>query len=242
MTTLLTQNLASHRDLLRQRTEQIDLLNEQIREFSALQAIELVRLQETQARVKLRAERQAKVANLKRYRSERLAALSPTSRAASQAPPATKQTELGDADSHVLPFMFCSSSTLPALLSTDSPPSLSLSLPSLSTIRPLVQAYKTNNSTLRTRATDLRSRSSELEAMYRRVVSICTNTPEERVDDALRALGQAVESEGSGIRGEGELGRVRDFLRRVDGGGGGAGAGSGGEGRGSLVGWAVGRE
>lgn len=218
MTSLFTQNLASHKDLLRQRTEQIDRLNEQIREFSAMQKAELERLQETQARVKRRGERQAKLANLKRFSAERLSAMSPSSRQQLQ----TTSVAIGDADAVLIPEDL--SSVLPSLPPPDVPISpghrsvLTSALPPPAALRQRVHAYVSNNAQLQDQAEELRSRSSELESLYRRVVSLCTAVPEDKVDDALPNLVAAIESERGGMEGEGDVGRVRDFLRRVDGG------------------------
>lgn len=49
-------------------------------------------------------------------------------------------------------------------------------------------------------------------------MSLCTAVPEDKVDEALPNLVAAIESERGGMEGEGDVGRVRDFLRRVDGG------------------------
>ena len=64
MTSMLTQNLASHKELLRTRTEQIDKLNEQIRELSTMQKQDLESLQEIRERVRLHEERKQKAGPL----------------------------------------------------------------------------------------------------------------------------------------------------------------------------------
>jgi len=53
---------------------------------------------------------------------------------------------------------------------------------------------------------------SELAAKYRKIISMCTGVEEDNVDGVLHNLLRAVESES-----DVELGRVRDFLQRVDG-------------------------
>jgi hypothetical protein len=60
---------------------------------------------------------------------------------------------------------------------------------------------------------ELRSKSRELEVKYRKTISLCTRVPEERIDDVLEGLWRAVDSEGGDV----ELGRVREFLTRVEG-------------------------
>lgn len=210
MTSLLTQNLSSHKDLLKQRTEQIDRLNEQIREFSAMQKADLERLQEMQARIRLRGERQAKIANLRRVLEEKTPALSPAQR--------QRPLELGEADAALItPDLDHALSTINTT-GTIVPGS---SLPPQSDLNARIHAYSTNNHQLREQAAELRSRSSEVEGLYRRVVSLCTGVAEDKVDEALPSLVAAIESEKGVMDGEGDVGRVREFLRRVDGGGGG---------------------
>ena len=74
-------------------------------------------------------------------------------------------------------------------------------------------AYERNNAQLQTRAKGLQSRSSELEAQLRQVLALCTSAPEENVDKMIEGLQMAVESE---LGQEVEVGRVREFLRRVE--------------------------
>nr|OQO16626.1 hypothetical protein B0A51_16073 [Rachicladosporium sp. CCFEE 5018] len=202
MTTLLTSNMTTHRDLLTQRTEAIDRLNAQIREFSAIQTTELERLRETQSRVKARGERQARLANLNRFK------ISKPQASLSQA------TALGDADTAILP-----ADLIAILPNADAAfsPQLATALPSTAFLRQNIQVYHNNNALLQRQDAELRSRSLELEGLYRKVVSLCTDVEEGRVEEALPSLVQAVESERGGMRGEGEVGRVREFLRRVDG-------------------------
>ena len=206
MTSMLTQNLSSHKDLLKQRTEQIDRLNEQIREFSTMQKADLERLQEMQARIRLRGERQAKIANLRRVLQEKTAVLSPAQW--------HKRAELGEADAALV-----SEELNYALSSLNHTGTLAPgSLPPPSALNASMHAYSTNNRHLQAQADELRSRSLEVEGLYRRVVSLCTGVPEDKVDEALPSLVAAIESEKGVIEGEGDVGRVRDFLRRVDGG------------------------
>lgn len=88
------------------------------------------------------------------------------------------------------------------------------SLPPPRVILARVIAYGKNNAILESQAKSLQSRSSELEGQLRRVVAICTGVSVEKVDGMVEGLVAAVESE----RGEDvEVGRVREFLRRVKG-------------------------
>lgn len=215
---MLTQNLTSHKDLLRQRTDQIDRLNEQIREFSAIHKAELERFQETQARIKARGEKQAKLANLRRIMNEKRASLSADVHEELQ----IGVVQLGSADSALLPEDLAA--ILPNIPEEDSPIApeqrslLSAALPPPSELRRRLHAYSTNNAQLKHHASELRGRSHELEDLYRRVVSLCTGVDEEKVEEALPNLLQAIESEKSGgVEAEGDVVRVRDFLKKVDG-------------------------
>lgn len=78
-----------------------------------------------------------------------------------------------------------------------------------------VQAYQTHNALLDNEARGLKGRSSELEEKYRKIISLCTGTPEERVDDLLDGLVQAVISEQKDMASSMDLSRVRDFLHLV---------------------------
>lgn len=232
---MLTQNLSSHKELLKLRTEQIDRLNEQLREFSALQQADLERLQELKDRVKLRSERQAKVANLKRAIQDRKTEAAHQKPRQPRASPRPNGPEL-DPEPHWLSSEQATADLLPPINSspsasaTPTPAQLTLlrdhipDTPSL--LRARLHAYYDHNADLRRQADELKSRSSELEVLYRKVVALCTGVPEERVEESLGQLVSAVESERGGL-GEGEVGRVREFLRRVDGGGNGNGNGGG---------------
>lgn len=207
MTTMLTQSLTSHRDTLRHRTEQIDQLNSQIQVFSARQKQELDHLAEIKERVRLRTERQAKIANLKRSIAEKRRESAQRSRTAP--PPSLADVEptwLNDTNSQTLLDASADSAQLS-------------SLPSPTVLKATLNAYLANNSNLQRQADELRARSSEMEGMYRKVVSLCTGVAEDKVEESLPALVAAVESE-KGALGREDVGRVRDFLRRVDGGNG----------------------
>jgi chromosome segregation ATPase len=77
-------------------------------------------------------------------------------------------------------------------------------------------AYASLNGRLSGHLAGLRARDGELEVKYRRVIALCTGVPEESVDGVLGQLVQAVESEGDVGSGGQDVGRVREFLRRVE--------------------------
>ena len=88
------------------------------------------------------------------------------------------------------------------------------SLPPPAVLKAQLAATLESNRKLRARVGALKSHSSQLNDQYRRVVSLCTGMEESKVESMLEGLLAAVESEeGEGI----EVGRVREFLRKVDG-------------------------
>lgn len=214
MTSMLTQSLSSHKDTLRLRSEQIDQLNQQIQEFSAIQKQDLERLQQIKERVRTRGERQARIANLKRSIAEKKQQQSQQKSHSATPADEVDPSWLDDSSQEILSFS--SSDNEPNTIQRQF---LTTTLPSSTTLKSHLAAYHEHNALLRRQADELRSRSSELEGMYRKVVSLCTGVAEERVEESLPALVAAVESE-RGALGEREVGRVRDFLRRIDGTGG----------------------
>nr|POE94701.1 regulatory protein swi6 [Quercus suber]POE94707.1 regulatory protein swi6 [Quercus suber] len=208
---MLEQNLAAHKELLRARTEQIDKMNEQIRDVSALQTADLERLTEMKERVKLRAERQAKVANLKRAILERKEA---KSRQQSQKNGSTT-TAIGQPEwlneSNQEMLLFDAPNATPNNVQRQF---LSSKVPHPRVIRAHLNAVRANNATMRQRTDELKARSSELEDMYRKVISLCTGVPEDKAEESLPALVAAVESERGGL-GEQELFSHWSFLRRM---------------------------
>jgi hypothetical protein len=214
MTSMLTQSLSSHKDLLRTRTEEIDLLNARIQEFSAIQKQDLEQLQEIKERVRLRSERQAKIANLKRNIAEKRQRQN-----ASSTPPSTTDIDpawLDDSSQGIVSFSSPSSSGSPNAAQRQF---VASSLPSPRILRAHLNAAAAHTENLKKQAEELKSRSADVEAMYRKVVSLCTGVEEDKVEESLPALVAAVESE-RGALGQQEVGRVREFLRRVDGVGG----------------------
>ena len=79
------------------------------------------------------------------------------------------------------------------------------------------KAYQQHNNMLEGRSKDLKVRSIELEERYKKIVSLCTGAEVEKVDELLDGLVQAVISEQKEMADSSELGRVREFLRLVQG-------------------------
>lgn len=88
------------------------------------------------------------------------------------------------------------------------------SLPPTPVLNARVAAYRKHNARLEAKAASLQSQSSQLENQLRKVVSLCTGVEESKVDEMVDGLSAAVASEGGD---DVEVGRVREFLRRVEG-------------------------
>lgn len=200
---MLTQNMSQHKTLLASKMTQIDRLNAQIRELSATQKQETDQFLNLQRRAKLRDERLKRIENLRRV----LGASSTTS-------PQPRTHHIGDADEIKIPA---------AIVADDDASAnahaihdfLRARAPSTAVLRVQTAAYESVNAALADRSAQLRSRSLELERLYRRAVSLCTGVREESVEVHLQALVAAVESE-RGSLGRDEVGRVREFLMKVD--------------------------
>lgn len=197
---MLNQNLQQHKDALASKASQIDLLNAQIKELSSTQKQEMDQFTNLQRRAKLREERIKKIENLRRVIANRQTI-------------GKRKLQVGEADQIRVPE---------ALLDLAHPShgqdrqSAVASLPSASTLRSQISAYTTLNASLTQRSAQLKSRSVDMENLYRRAVSLCTNVPEERVEESLSSLVAAIESE-RGTLGREEVGRVREFLMKVEG-------------------------
>lgn len=87
-----------------------------------------------------------------------------------------------------------------------------MGLPSKEVLDARTRAYKRVNSRLEDKAKGLQAKSSELEGQMLRVIGLCTGVPEGKVEGMMEQLKAAVRSE----REEVDVGRVREFLRRVE--------------------------
>ena len=215
---MLTANLAQHKQLLAEKTTQIDKLNAQIQELSAVAKTESDQLATLQRRAKVRSERASKVANLKRIIEERHRSGRKTSKSASPGDadvPASSVLQLAEQ----LPHNTNDPAQIAGQLTPNLQDAILTQTPSSAELRSIAKAYEANNAQLSARSTQLRSRSTQLEYLYRKVVSLCTGVAEEKVEDSLGALLAAVESE-RGALGREEAGRVREFLIKVEGVGG----------------------
>lgn len=192
ISTLLTETENEFTAEMTAKQAKIDSIHIKLRESSALLGQERSRLEALRATTKARDERALKTANLRRALDDERARLAQLQ--AQYGPLAsTGEMRLGDADKGL---------ALPA----DALP------PPAHILRARVAAYAANNELLRESVRALKVKSSELAGKYRRIISVCTGVPEKDVDEHLGGLIRAMESEPADL----ELGRVREFLSRVD--------------------------
>jgi regulatory protein SWI6 len=215
----------------------IDNTNEQIASLSAQQKQEQQRLDTLRSRLRARHDRAKRITNLKRFLEVQRHALAVTT---GQADLRDKR-RIGYADSegagliirgeelpaqllaagdHLIRKASDGDSYLSTPLPFDTTPlaqqnaPLLANLPSIQTLRHRLEVYIQNNGHLANRSMQLKEKDGQLEVMYRKVVSLCTKVEEEKIDDVLGNLVQALDSDPlDGV----EVGRVREFLRKVEG-------------------------
>jgi len=186
----------------------IDSIHAELRDASAQLGEEQRRLERLQARAKARDERKQKIANLKRAAEDEQFRLSQIQQQHGHMANGDAQMRLGDADKAFSPLPH----GIPAGAALQDT-RLAASLPSASVLRARVNAYAANNEVLEAEVRNLKAKSRDLEAKYRRIISLCTRVDEDKIDGVLNNLCRAVDSE----HGDVELGRVREFLQKVDG-------------------------
>lgn len=209
---------SSFKSELQSKQSLIDQTHSKLRETSSLLASERRRLTALQRKALERKLLRQKIANLRRANEELCQELALGSGSASQFDLRT-DIKIGEADAglEINAGQLPESEAGQPLKVLPAQSEYLASLPPTEVLLARVAAYRRNNGQLEAQSKSLQSRSSELEGQLRRVVAICTGVPEEKVDSMVEGLVAAVESE----RGEDvEVGRVREFLRRVEGTGG----------------------
>jgi regulatory protein SWI6 len=199
---------------------QIDTIHARLREASSTLGIERTRLEDLKRQAKERDERKLKITNLRRAVDEERARLAQMQQQYGQ-PNGETEMRLGDADKGLaIPAGAAPENILSNINPNLHQPQvldqaqrqLLASLPPTHVLRARVNAYKANNEGMAESIRGLQSKNSDLAAKYRKIISVCTGAEEDSVDGVLHNLLRAVESEN-----DVELGRVREFLQRVDG-------------------------
>ncbi|KAK7186187.1 hypothetical protein DPSP01_005017 [Paraphaeosphaeria sporulosa] len=220
----------------RLKQDNIDRTNEAIAQLSALQKTEQQRLEAIRARMRARQDRAKRVSNLKRWVD-----LQRKSLAVSTDANLREKRQIGYADiegsnlaisASDLPsqllvagdHLIRKASDGPAYLNTPLPADAAFltqtntntlaNLPSIPTLRSKLEVYTKINSKLAERSNMLKEKDGQLEVMYRKVVSLCTKVDEDNVDSVLDLLVQALDSDP--LEGA-DVGRVKEFLRKVEG-------------------------
>jgi regulatory protein SWI6 len=221
----------------RLKQDAIDRTNELITQLSSQQKQEQQKLEHLRNRLRLRQDRAKRIANLKRWLEPQRHMLSVNAGATDL----HEKRRIGYADAEGagvivneedLPFELRQAGEVLIRRASDGPSYLSTPLPldpaSLSNqqISPLLsqisstflrhrlETYTHSNTALLTRSRKLKEKDGQLEQMYRKVVSLCTKVEESRIEECLESLVAALDSEeGEGV----EVGRVREFLRKVEG-------------------------
>jgi regulatory protein SWI6 len=195
---------------LRLIQDRIDTHNAQIRDLSAQQKTLSEQIDRVHGTLRTRQDRKQKLQNLRRAVGEMRERLA----GRVNAPPSGK-VEIGEADKEfaiTMPEAATNGDSLQSPQPVQSPTGLNLPPPAVLQAR--LQAYNKFNARLSAHLSTLKARDIELEAKYRKVIALCTNVEEGHVDQLLNQLVMAVESEGD--QGS-DVGRVREFLRRVEG-------------------------
>jgi len=212
MQNLLTSTSTSFKSELQQKQSLIDQTHLALREATSLLADERRRLASLEQKATTRNHLRQQCANLRRAN-----ALHRAEFARSGAPGVLKEdVKIGEADAGLqIDASLFNSSTDPENLTPQQIAALA-AMPSTAVLQARKEAYQVTNMRLEQQKTQLKSQSFELEAQMRRIVSLCTGVEEGKVDEMLEGLQAAVESERGG---EVDVGRVREFLRRVERGG-----------------------
>ncbi|KAI9715035.1 MAG: transcriptional regulator swi6 [Chrysothrix sp. TS-e1954] len=212
-TSILSQTQLQYSTELAKKQSLVDQQNAELISIASQQKVEIERLESLRKQKRDREERKDKIANLRRamqeWKAKRPDLHSPNGDANNDG------TALQLIDPALLPPEQTDPSSLDATDALGSEQQSYLqSLPSSAMMRAQANAIKSNNTSLGGRVAALKARSLELEDQYRRVVSLCTGVDESKVDTMLEGLLAAVESEEKEAV---EVGRVRDFLRKVEG-------------------------
>ncbi|KAF2623221.1 apses transcription factor-like protein [Macroventuria anomochaeta] len=217
----------------RLKQDLIDQTNSTISTLSSLQKSEQSRLETLRSRLHQRQDRAKRIANLKRWLEPQRHMLAATNAATDL----SQKRDVGYADAegagvlvqdsdlpeevrregeHLIRQASGGASYLSTPLSLPPSAALSANLSSIPTnvLRQRIEVYCQSNAALLQRSRQLKDKDGQLEAMFRQVVCLCTDVQEDRIDEVLPSLVAALDSDPlDGV----EVGRVREFLRKVEG-------------------------
>jgi len=218
------------------KQDNIDRTNEAIAQLSALQKTEQQRLESLRGRMRARQDRAKRISNLKRWldlqrknlavstntdlREKRRIGYADMEGSNLAIPASDLPLQLQSAGDHLIrrasdgPAYLSTPLPVDAAFLTQANPTLLAKLPPVATLMHRLEVYTQINSSLAERSRILKERDGQQEVMYRKVVSLCTKVDEDRVDSVLEGLVQALDSDP--LEGA-DVGRVREFLRKVEG-------------------------
>jgi regulatory protein SWI6 len=209
ITTLLASTEAEFSAEMGTKQSAVDVVHASLRDSSASLGTARQRLESMRAHAKARDERKMHSSNVRRSAAEERYRLSRIQQNHSNGIP--PKFRLGEADAAFL--------SLPADIPVGSARQhrqLIASLPVTNVLRPRANAYQNTDIGVEGDVELLKKKSKDLEARYKSVIALCTNTKEADVDGLILGLWRAVESEGENGMGDLEVGRVREFLGRVE--------------------------
>ena len=221
---VLSQSEADFAAEIKEKKEILDKTNAALKESGTTLADERRRLEDARSRVREKDELEQKIINLRQATAKLRAEL------ALVEPPAKIHDNIavGEADKGLdldgrLPLV---AQAIQAgeldpnnLAMTQEQATLLGSLERAEVMSGRANVYQRHNQQLEQMAKTLKARSGELEERYKTIVSLCTGADEEKVDELLDHLVQAVISEQKEMSSNSQLSRVREFLRLVQGSG-----------------------
>jgi regulatory protein SWI6 len=228
ITSLITTTEREFATELAARQKSINAIHSELRESSAMLGEQRRRLERIREEKKERMRRKIKIVNLRRagdVERQRVAQLQSQSQGQYGGP---------DGQMHGLDTI---GRQIASATSPDGQidPQTLAALPSSQVLRQHLASLSQTNQHLSQTVRTLSRSSVDLEAKYRRIIALCTGVAEEEVDGLVGGLVRAVESEVSTAGGDGgdgggggrggppggggelDLGRVREFLVKVEG-------------------------
>lgn len=216
---MLSQSQADFQTEMKEKQEILDKTNAALRESSSSLKEERARLERLKGRVREQEELEHKIKNHRQAQSALRQELQLST------PVGPEQTHIGEADKgldhegqlHLIDQVFGGGGYDPGRPLTQDQINFLSGMERAEVLIGRVNAYRAHNSKLEQQTRELRATSKELEEKYKKITVLCTGADGEKVDELLDSLVQAVVSEQKDMGEGAELGRVRDFLRLVQG-------------------------
>ena len=214
LTTLLTDTESSFRSELQSKQSLLDQAHIKLRESTAGLAKERQQLANIKQKSVDRNALRQRIANLRLANEQKRAIISANSRPATKSSDIRTDIKIGEADAGLEIDMNVLGNPNDPFVMTTQKRGYITTLPSTAILNARAIAYRKHNARLEAEAKHLQSQSSGLEKQIRQLVSLCTGMKESEVDQMVDNLSAAVASEGGD---DVEVGRVREFLRKVEG-------------------------